>query len=156
LNWGHSFSHFLAQPVLIEKHLAKFSDEIEDFAKTEYDVVDQAALLWKLIHYMILNYRDNNPGWIFKRHMDLSRDPIDNFQAIFNQLQLSFSEQEKRIIQNHNVRNSTDKSKDPYSISRNSGRTIKKWKDILTSEEIGRIRESVEEVSHNFFNDEDW
>ncbi len=157
LNWGHSFSHFMEQPLLIEKHLAKFSNEIMDFAQNEYHIIDQVALLWKLINYVILKLQDEKPDWIFVRHMDLSHDPIGGFQEIYDQLQLPFSDREKRIIQDHSVSKGTEIStKDPYSVTRNSQQTINKWKDKLTLEEVDRVRERVEDVSQAFFRDEDW
>ena len=41
--------HFLDQPAVMEDHLQRFQ-EIEAFAQEEYDILDQAALLRRLVH----------------------------------------------------------------------------------------------------------
>ena len=156
LNWTHPFSHFLNQSALLEDHLAPFRSEVEDFTKKEHDIVDQAALLWKLIHFMIIKYQKTHPGWIFIRHKDLALDPIIGFQKIFARLNLPFSKHACRVIQNHIVKEQLPNSTDPYAIKQNPRQVITKWQKNLTSEEINRIRERVEEVSSAFYTDADW
>lgn len=101
LNWNHPFSHFLNQPELMEEHLAPFRPEIEEFAKTEYDIVDQTALLWKLIHYMIIKYRETQTEWIFVRYEDLASDPIEGYRKIFDKIKLPISDRTRHVIQAH-------------------------------------------------------
>lgn len=156
LNWSHPFSHFLEQPLLMREHLAPFETEIRDFANNEYDLVDQAALLWKLTHYMILKYRQTRPHWIFIRHIDLSRDPINGFQRIFSKLNLPFSDRNSQTIQNHSVAPNPTRSADPYSVKRDSKQMISNWKSQLTPAEIERVRARVEDISKEFYSDEDW
>jgi hypothetical protein len=156
LKWTHPFSHFLKQPALMEDYLADFADEITDFAHHEHDMVDQIALLWKLTHHMILQYHQANPEWIFVRHRDLSYDPINRFQTIFNQLNLSFSGRVRQRILNHSATIDLSGSENPYSIRRHSEQTVWSWKNHLTPEEICRVRKRVEAVAQAFFKDEDW
>ena len=156
LNWTHPFSHFLKQPLLMDNHLANFADEITDFANNEYDVVDQAALLWKLTHHIILKYSQTRPGWIFVRHADISLDPINGFQTVFDRLNLLFSDEVKQTVQSHTTSANPSEHADPYSIKRQSKQTIWFWKNKLTSEEIYRVRRRTEEISQAFFKEEDW
>jgi hypothetical protein len=156
LKWTHPFSHFLHQPELMEEHLAPFQVEIEDFAKNEYDAVDQAALLWKLIHYMIIKYQEKHPDWIFVRHEDLASEPIENYQKLFNRLKLPFSEHVREVIQEHSFQAQLSDTTRPYMIKQNSFKAISKWKKYLTPTDITRIRKRVEEVSSHFFSREEW
>lgn len=156
LNWTHPFSHFLNQPELMEEQLAPFRHEIEDFVNNEYDIVDQIALLWKLIHYKITKYQETHPNWIFLRYEDLALDPIEGYRKIFHQLDLPFSDHTYAMIQAHNLRHIPSKSSDPYSIKQNPRLVISKWREKLTATEIGRIRKRVEGVSSFFFQDDEW
>src|SRR5262249_51820810 len=100
-HWSHPFSHFLNQPLLMKEHLHPFEKEIKNFAENDRDIVDQASLLWKLIHYMVLKFRATNPEWIYVRHEDLSRNPVDGFKSLFERIGLEFSERESEAIQWH-------------------------------------------------------
>ncbi len=156
LNWSHPFSHFLYQQHLMEEQLDPFRSEIEDFAKNKYDIVDQVALLWKLIHSMVIKYRDTHSNWIFVRYSDLALEPIEGYRTIFEQLKLPFSEHIRTAIQSHSQQEQLSDITTPYSIKRNPQQVITQWKKSLTAAEINRIRIRVEEVSSNFFSDEEW
>ena len=91
-NWFFPFSHFLKQPSLMNSHLYPFEAEIRTFAKKKQDIIEQAVLLWKIIHYMILKYRAEHRDWIFIQHEDLSQDPLHYFRILFGRLNLEFSQ----------------------------------------------------------------
>lgn len=156
LSWTHPFSHFLLQQQLMEEHLSSFRSEIEDFAKNKYDIVDQVALLWKLIHYMVAKYRDTHSDWIFVKYSDLASEPIEGYRTIFKQLKLPFSDHIRTQIQSHSQQELLSDITTPYSIIRNPQQVITQWKKNLTAEEIHRIRRRVEDISPNFFSDEEW
>lgn len=156
LRWNHPFSHFLLQPLLIKEHLHPFEEEIKSYATKEHHIVEQAAFLWKLIHQMIINYRDRHKDWIFIRHEDLAREPLTGFNLLFDKLNLKFSPRvQKRIMKYSDVKNPID-SDNPYSIKRNSKSIVKKWQQELSKSEITRIRNKVENISNHFYKDEDW
>ena len=158
-HWTHPFSHFLEQPLLMEDHLFPFEDEIRYFAEKDRDIVDQAALLWKLIHYMILKFRRAHPEWIFVRHEDLSRSPQDGFNSLFGRIGLEFTEHVAEVVSRHS---SADDSAPPKSrdywgnIQKDSASNIWNWKSRLAPAEIRRVRAQVEDVSREFYSDEDW
>ena len=156
LNWTHPFSHFLHQQQLMKEQLGSFRSEIEDFAKNKYDIVDQVALLWKLIHYMIIKYRDTHSNWIFVKYSELVSEPIEGYRTIFEQLKLPFSDHIRTQIQSNSQQEPLSDITTPYSISRTPQLVITQWKKNLTAEEIHRIRIRVEDISSNFFSDEEW
>jgi len=158
LNWTHSFSHFLHQPELMEEHLAPFQAEVEDFVKKEYDIIDQAALLWKLIHHMIIQYQKKHPDWIFVRHEDLATTPIEGYQNLFNRLELPYSEHIRSVIEFHSFQAQAQLSDTtrPYSIKRSSSQVVSKWRKNLTHGDVMRIRKRVKEVSSHFFLPNEW
>jgi len=156
LNWTHPFSHFLSQPDLMEEHLSPFRDEINEFVINQYDIVDQIALLWKLVHHMIIKYQRTKPSWIFVRYKDLALEPLDGYQKIFQKLGLKFSEHIRDRIQAHSLLKETLSDDDPYAIKQNPYQVIYKWKKTLTPDEINRIQKRVEEISAVFFSDNEW
>lgn len=156
LNWGHPFSHFTKQPLLMEEHLNPFEAEIIDFATNQRHMIDQAALLWKLIYHVVLKYQNRHRNWIFMRHEDLARDPLRGFQKIFDKVNLKFSDRIKRRINEYSKNVASIKIDDPYAIKRNSKSTISEWKFRLTENEIKKVRDRVEMVSNYFYSDKDW
>lgn len=152
--WTFPFDHFLRQPLLMQHHLADFRPQIEEFSRTDKGVIEQAALLWNLIHYMILKYRESHPGWIFVKHEELSENPVREFARLYERLGIGFS----RRIQ-HKIRKST--TSEPRKIKldtfeRDSKSNIWSWKKRLTEEEIAKIRERTREIAAAFYTEKDW
>ena len=156
LNWSHPFSHFLGQPLLLNNFLAPFEAEIKEYAAKEHEIIDQAILLWNLIHYTVTQFQHHHPDWTFIRHEDLSRNPIHGFQSLFSRLQLEFTENVRDVIVQHTASFNPSDSEEAYSLKRNSNLNRWNWKNRLSQSEIEKIRSKVEFVSKAFYSDEDW
>lgn len=156
--WIHPFSHFLDQPDLMEDHLQPFQDEIAAFAREEHDILDQAALLWRLIHTTIAGYRERHPEWLFVRHEDLSRDPVPAFRALFEALDLRYTEGvQEAIRRTTSPSNPTERDlHDPLFGVRDSRANADNWRRRLSADEIGRVRSRVADVSTLFYSDDEW
>jgi len=148
--WTHPFAHFLLQPSLMRDHLEPFAGDILRFAREERDVVDQAALLWKVIYATILRYRERHPDWIYLRHEDLSKDPVEGFRAVFDKVGLEFSAETERAIVTHSFAPAA------AGLRRDSRANIDTWKQRLTGAEIERVRAAVAGVSGEFYADREW
>jgi hypothetical protein len=156
LGWTHPFGHFLAQPLLMRDFLTPYRSKIEEFAISERPILDQAILLWELIHYTILQYRSRHPEWLFVRHEDLSRQPVQRFQKIFQGLGLPFESVIKRQIAEYSAEGNPIESMDPMNVRRCSTKIIGRWRQTLSADEIQHIRRAVEPVSQEFYDDGDW
>ena len=156
LNWIHPFSHFLEQPLLMRDHLYPFESEIREYSYKEHSIIDQAILLWKIIHHVIIKYQENHDDWIFMRHEDLSRDTLCVFQTLFSKLNLEFSEHIREVIAEHSDSSNPVETKGSSCIKRDSKSNIWNWKSRLTVSDIGKIRDQVEDISSVFYSDEDW
>ena len=157
LDWTFPFSHFVDQPLLMEDRLKRFAEEIETFARSERDVVDQASLLWTILHDVIDTYRQAHPDWRFVRHEDLSRDPVEGFRALFADLGLQFSQRIQAVVRLHSdSSNPAGDAAPTYSIRRDSRGNVLAWKKLLDAKEIGRIRARVEEISSRYYSEKDW
>lgn len=164
-NWYFDFEHLLKQPLLMEKHLYLFEKEIREFTIKEYDPVDQASLLWKLIYHVVAKYRDHHKNWMFIKHEDISLNPIAGFEAIFNHLNLNFSAKIKQTIEEYSSPQNpseTLKNENAFlwltkgNLKRDSKANIFNWQHRLSEEEIYRIRAKTEQVANKFYLDRDW
>jgi hypothetical protein len=158
MNWKHDFSHFLQQPLLMRDYLHPFEAEIRAFAQTEQDILDQAALLWKLIYSVVLTYQQAHPEWIFLRHEDVASDPVVYFESLFQNLGLDFSPRIRQVIEDYsNATNPANPRRGTARFGkRHSKALIQNWKQKLTPEEIARLRHKVGDVADAFYQDSEW
>jgi len=155
--WSFPFDHFLRQEELMQTHLYPFSASIESYVSSQQDIIDQGILLWNIIHQTILNYQNHRPEWLFIRHEDISRNPTEKFQEIFQYLNLEFSSSVREtIVRSTGTNNQKETTDDIHNVKRNSELNIWNWKERLTSSEINRIQEGVEVISEAFYTVEDW
>ncbi len=153
-NWKFPFSHLLEQPLLMRDLLAPFKAEIKKISDKEHDIIDQACLLWKILHYTIFRYQEDHKNWLFIRHEDLSQDAIAGFQRVFEHLNLDYSESIIQKITQY-TRSKKELSRKANRVM-NSKLNIKSWKNRLTPSEVKRIRNQVEDISSQFYSDLDW
>jgi hypothetical protein len=156
LGWSHPFDHFLCQPLLMRDLLAPYRSLLEKFAAVEQPLLDQAILLWTLMHHTIRRYRERHPDWVFLRHEDLSRQPLQRFEELFGRLGLTFNKNiRKRIAMSTTDANQIEPA-DPMQVHRASRAGIWNWCHRLTVAEIERIRDSVEPLSGEFYDERSW
>ncbi len=155
LQWEHPFDHFLKQPLLMRDHLGAFEGEIREFAERKQAVVDQAILLWRLTHSVIIRYRDRHPEWIFARHRDLSLNPLSEFPQIFARLNLPYGVREE-INTRHYCMAEARRTRYVWDdVVRNSARNVSLWRKVLTDEELERVRERCYDIAQHFFSKEE-
>ncbi|MHC4505780.1 MAG: sulfotransferase, partial [Planctomycetota bacterium] len=98
LGWTFPFPDLLDQPLLMRDLLRPFEAELARRAERPGDILDQAALLWRMMHHVIADYRTRHPGWTFVRHEDLSREPVREFEGLFGKLGLGFTKRARDLI----------------------------------------------------------
>jgi len=155
-NWTHDFNHFLNQPLLMDRYLGVFEKEIREFAENEKDIIDQAILLWNCIYHTINIYQQGHPEWLFVRHEDLSTEPVDQFQSIYETFNLEFTSKAKSIIlKSSSVQNPTEQQPG-NELLRNSKANVFNWKKRLSQKEIEKIREKTHAISSIFYVEREW
>jgi hypothetical protein len=156
-DWEHPFSHFLEQPALMRDHLQPLQDQISEFASGGHDILDQAALLWRIIYHVVSKYQEDHEDWIFVRHEDLSRDPMRGFEMLYDSLGLEWSDQVREVVRAHSDASNPSEAPAVYQyLKRDSRSNIWNWKQRLTEAEIERVRGQVEDVSQLFYSNGDW
>ena len=154
-DWRFDFHNFLNQPLLIRDYLYPFEKEIRAYTLREHDIIDQSILLWNCIHYTVQKYQQKYPEWLYIRHEDLSRDPVGQFQLVYQKLHLSFSaDSQKEIELSSGTHNPHEQTKNEFK--RNSQENIMNWKNRLSPEEIEKIRERTAPIANAFYAEEEW
>jgi hypothetical protein len=158
LNLTFRFSNWTIQPKLMTEVLGPWADEIWIASKTPPDVIDQAALMWKVIYGVARECQQNFPDWIVRRHEDLSREPLPGFRALFGELGIPLTPKiEDSILASSSPTNPAEAPEGEFlALNRDSRANIWTWKSKLDSREIERLRSVVEESSRHFYSDADW
>ena len=149
-NWQFDFNNFLNQRELMETHLAQFKTEIEQYALNRPDIVIQGALIWNIIYSLALKYKELYNNWYFVTHENLSLNPVDEFQKIFNYLNLEFTEKVKNELIDSTTASENSK------LKRNAKENVSSWKTRLSQEEIELIKQKTQLVWVNFYNEASW
>jgi hypothetical protein len=158
LEWHFLFAHLLEQRRLMEEYLEPFHDEIRRFSGWLPDLIDQAILVWRIMHHVIHRYQRTHPDWIFLRHEDLSREPVAGFQNLFDRLGLHLSPRTRHAIETHSSSENPREAPErvAHQLKRDSKGNIWNWRSRLRPEEILRIRKETEDVASLFYSDADW
>jgi hypothetical protein len=154
--WTHPFDHFLRQPLLMRDRLEPFRQQIEEFARTEHDCLDQAILLWNVIHHTIRDYRERHPDWLFRRYEDIGARPLPEFDRLYGELGLDFSPAAQRAISEHSKTTNPQEARDARVLKRDSRAAVRTWTTRLSPEEIDRVRRGTQGIAGAFYSDADW
>jgi hypothetical protein len=137
--------------------LEPFREEIEEYSTEKYSALEQAILLWRIIHYVLLKFKEDHPDWIFVRHEDLSRAPIREFGKIFDFLGLRLNSRAQKVIEKHTqAPPESEPEEDMDSIRRNSRVNIFSWKRRLTTSDICKIKDGTVSIADEFYGEDDW
>ncbi|MDX1641810.1 MAG: sulfotransferase, partial [Balneolaceae bacterium] len=123
VEWRSSMGNYLEQPLLIRDHLKSFEPELKRQARQQTDFIEEAILLWNMIHSVILKYQSEHEDWFFIRHEDLSRNPIEKFEEIYNFVNLDYTREIRKQIKDFTTENETGSK-----LKRNSQSNVWSWK----------------------------
>jgi hypothetical protein len=150
LNWGFDTRALLAQPLLLRDRLAPFRTELES---PPTDIIAQAALLWRLVYGVVHAYAQELPGIRIVRHEDLSRDPVPEFERLYDKLGLSFGGRVRKAIERTTspVNPAETAVAEPDEIELDSRANLETWSRRLTEDEIELVREQTGELARVFY-----
>lgn len=155
MNWRFHFCHLLEQEALMDDLLQPFRNQMESQPD---DIVDQAALLWVMIYYALSGFLNRYPDWTVVRHESLSAEPLSGIRRLYDQLGLNWSpEVASRIGEYTGASNPVDpKTGIAHQMKRDSAKNIKRWKNVLSADEVTRVRVQTQNVASLFYGPEDW
>jgi len=156
VGYRHDFNTFLAEPQLLADRLGPFESEIRRYAARPGDPIDEAVLLWRLVYATVEGYRAERPDWLFPRHEDLARDPVDGYASLYAALGLEYSDRIQAAIREHSSAKNPDRLKEKHDVRLDSRASLGGWRRVLDDERIRRIREGAADVWPAFYSDDEW
>ena len=156
LGWNFDFNDLLDQPLLMRDHLEAYRARMQSIRAD--DVIGQASLLWAMIYRFVHDARGLNPDFVVIRHEDLSRDPVGGFRDLYTRLNLDYTRRvEKKILNSSSSENPKELSrKKVHAVKLDSRASMENWRKRLSADEVKRVREMTEEVSHWFYPEANW
>ena len=154
--WRHPFGDFLAQPVLMRDRLADSEQEIRRFAQVEQPLLEQAILLWNILHGEIARVRAARPEWMYRRHEDLVMQPLEGFTDLYERLGLADDGSLPAVVEHYSGASNPADVRSPGDQRRDSKAGVGLWKERLSPEQIARVREGTAEVASAFYADQEW
>jgi hypothetical protein len=155
LGWRHSFANFLDDgrvPEVIEP----YEDEIRAQAREPGDLLAQAALLWRLLYNAVASFRERHEDWIFLRHEDVSLEPSESFERLYERLGLELTGTARADIERASASGNPSALTTPHAVELDSAASLGRWRDELTPQEVETLRERTSDVWPRFYSDEDW
>lgn len=158
LAWPFDLKDLLDQPLLMRDHLEPFRSELEEVSKNPDDVIGHNSLLWSLVYQVVKKFQNTHPRFRVIRHEDLSHQPDAGYQALYEELGLTYTPAVREvIIASSSAENPKELAKGSvHSVKLDSQANLNNWKHRLSREEILRIRQLTEEVASVYYPDQDW
>ncbi len=161
VKWYHPFEDFVPGKNLPPIVQQKYWDRIQEEATNRSDIITHATLLWCVLYSYVSqlfeNYK-NDPKWHFVIHEHLSRNPAEEISYLLQKVGVKETRrQTQRIKELSYAKPQVDlNTKEVHVLKRDSKKMAKKWKEVLTEEQIKKIRNESKEIWPNFYGDEDW
>ena len=109
-----------------------------------------------MIHSAIARFDDEHEDWIFIRHEDLSREPMEGFAALYSRLGLAWSDRVATKVEEMSDPLNPSETAVAASHHRDSRRAIVAWKKRLTAQQVSAIRRATEPIASRYYSDDDW
>ncbi|MGK7894470.1 MAG: sulfotransferase [Xenococcus sp. (in: cyanobacteria)] len=151
-NWKFDLSDLVEQPLLFKDYLYPFEDQLKGYDNEKISIIDNSILLWKLIYYVIAQYQKKYKNWIFVRHEDISQQPIQYFEEIFQKLKLQYTDEiRQKIVKSSSNKNSDIEQYVWNELIRDSKKNLLSYKNRLNPEEIDKVLCETEEIAKIFY-----
>jgi len=152
-DWDIDFEHLRRQKALMNSQLTPFKSDLEYVCAhpESVDLIDRSALLWNVLHAVILEYRRTYPEWLFIRHEDAARDPVPAFQRMFSYLGLEPTPEIQAYIATYTSARKNVHAQSTKYQPRDSKASIHAWQDILSDEEALRVDAATRKIAANFY-----
>jgi hypothetical protein len=151
--WSFDFHDLARQEELMRDVLFPFRQEILRACDEPGDVVDEGVLLWNVLHFVILGYRERYPSWTFVKYEDLAVDPVSGFRYLYKRLGLQITPEIEDVIGDYtSSRNPVEASSAAYG-PRDAKASLDNWKKRLSPEEVDRVRRGTRELAASLYGD---
>lgn len=156
--WLPDVDEILNQPGVRDKFFPDFDRWRAQHPKRPHHdpALYQGAVLWRLLHQVILKYQAEHPDWCYVCHEEISRQPTTQFQQLFARLDLPYLPRtDSFVAKTTSRRDSARGASSTSNVVRDTQANIDAWKQHLTATEIGLIDELTHDVAEHFYSPED-
>jgi hypothetical protein len=155
LGWDFNFDDLLQQPFLMRDWLEPYRD---DMLAKPVDVIAQASLLWRMVYQVVAMLRDDHSEYILIRHEDISRDPNEEFNQLYHDLNLDYDQAASRAVMESSSESNPPELavEDVHSTRLDSQANLENWKQRLNEAEITRVRNLTSDVAPLYYSDDEW
>jgi len=155
MGWTFDFDNFLQQPKLMGTWLEPYRAEMEAGPR---DLVAQASLLWRCIYHALLGMAERHPGWLVRTHEALSLDPGREIRALYDALDLPWTEAVARGIAAYTGQQNDAAPEEgvAHSMRRDSAANAHRWRELLEPDEIDRLYEETRPLAGRFYDEASW
>ena len=147
----------LSQNSFVDKHLSHLKDDMKCLPDYD-DIIGQGILLWKILYSYVSTLESKYKTWNFIKYSDFAQEPHKQFKILYEKLNIPFTDAVNfkidDLCSDKNLVELPLAQKDRHK--RNSQALIYRWHEILTEEEINRIKNEVSPISEKWFTDSDW
>lgn len=158
LDWRFDFSELARQNALMDGPLAEHAQEIAAAVARPPDILEQAALLWKVLYGVVDIWRAQHPHFVVRRYEDLARAPTAGFIDLYRQLDLSWDNSVATQVDRLTSRqNPAELPPDAYRHTRrDSAAMTDVWRSRLSSAEVALIRRDVGATAERYYSAAEW
>lgn len=153
VGWTFDFRDLADQELLMHEVLSPYADEILEASERPWDLAEQGSLLWNVLHFVILEYRQRYPSWTFVRYEDLAMNSVPGFRSLYDRLDLRMDKEIERTIEAHTSdANPTEADSASYQ-PRDARGSLENWRSRLTAEETEIVTLNTQELQARFLED---
>lgn len=152
LGWSHDFTAMSRDEELMSGLLAPYRAQVRQAAeRPSADLVDQATLLWLLLHTVVARYQVDHPDWCFVRQEDLSRNPPEGFSLLYQALDLTMSDSAMAAVRAHSSTANPERLRRTHDTRLDSAASLESWRKELDETETARIEAATAELTRHFY-----
>jgi hypothetical protein len=139
-----------------DERLQAFEPELRRQLAKPGEALEQAALVWRLLYTLVDGYRRSRPEWLFVRHEDASRAPLETFESLYGRLGLDWTERARRGVARASSTANPPETASKHAVRVDSAANVGRWRARLPEADAARLREATGDVWPRFYADEDW
>lgn len=148
---GFDFNDLL-QPELLDA-MPEIAEEIARYAHETQPVLQQAALLWRLVYGFADTYLLNHPRTTFIRQEDIATQPADEVTRLFSFIgapKTATVDQFVKETLNASAPSDFDRSAAASYVHRDARETTLKWRQRLSQEDIQAVMQITGNIPRRF------
>ena len=157
--WRDNLPAIAGQPELIETYLRDFEDEIERVASAPFEPIEQACLLYRLIHAAIAEQAAAHPEFVVVRYEDMAADPEAGFRDLYARLGLTYTDRAARAVEAGCQADAGQRARPWARVGfsktafqpMDSRANAYAWRTRLSPEEIETVLRSTRDVAGRFY-----